>query len=320
VKLIWLAALCAATVTHAQTRWDLATGYSATSFHAQNLLAFAKDAEASTSGQLKIDVHAGGSLIKLPDIPKSVSEGRVQAGETIMTNLAADMPIAGADTIPFVVKSYGDARRMWSLQRPLMERDFVKQGLKVLYAVPWPPQGLYAKKPLKRPADLKGVTMRTYNQSTVRLAELLGAHPVAVSMSEVNAALSSGKVESMITSAVTGVENKVWANVQYYYPIDAWFPKNIVFSNLKAFQTLSPANQSAVLAAADRAEARGWLLSQQQQAEATEELQRQGMTVGELPVQFTHDFKRLSERFSIEWLRATGMDANQIFIPYYSAR
>lgn len=320
MKVIWLAALCAATVSHAQTNWQLAAGYSEATFHTQNLASFSQDVEASTAGQLKISVHAGGSMIKLKDIPQGVREGRVQAGETIMTNLAGEMPIAGADTIPFVVKSYADARRMWALQRPLIERDFAKQGMKVLFAVPWPPQGLYAKSALKKPSDLKGVAMRTYNQSTVRLAELLGARPVDVPMSEVNGAFSSGKVDAMITSAVTGVENQVWNSVQYYYPIDAWFPKNIVFANLKAFEALMPAQQTALIEAANQAEARGWLLSQKQQAEATEELQRQGMTVAQLPAQFAHDFKRLGERFSLEWLRATGMEANQIFIPYYSTR
>jgi TRAP-type transport system periplasmic protein len=320
MKLAWIAALCAASVSHAQTTWNLATGYSAESFHTKNLLSFAPEVRAATAGQVEISVRAGGSLIKLPAIPKAVIEGRAQAGETIMTNLVDDMPIAGADSIPFVVKSYDDAKRMWTLQRPLIERDFAQRGLKVLYAVPWPPQGLYSRRPLKNPSDLSGVAMRTYNQSTARLAEMLGARPVQVPMSEVNAALSAGKVDAMITSAVTGVENKVWANVQHYYPIDAWFPKNIVFANLKAFESLEPVHQTALVEASRRAEARGWALSQQQEAESTAELRRQGIDVANLPPQFARDFKRLGERFSLEWLRTVGSEANQIFIPYYATR
>ena len=31
-----------------------------------------------------------------------------------------------------------------------------------------------------------------------------------------------------------------------------------------------------------------------------------------------HDLRRLGERFSLEWIRTVGPDANAIFIPYYT--
>ena len=58
-----------------------------------------------------------------------------------------------ADSIPFVVTSYADAKRMWDLQRPGLEREMAQRGFKLLYAVPWPPQGLYLTKPLKDISD-----------------------------------------------------------------------------------------------------------------------------------------------------------------------
>lgn len=320
MNLFAIAALCAAGMSHAQTAWNLASGYSAESFQTENLQAFARDVLESTNGRLVITVHPGGSMVKQPGIVSAVVERRVEAGETIMSSLVEAVPLAGADSIPFVVKCYEDALRMWSLQRPLIEKAFATQGLQPLYAVPWPPQGQYAKKPLKKLVDLQGSAMRTYNPATERLAEMLGARAVPVPMSGVNAALASGQVDSMITSAVTGVENKVWSSVRHYYPINAWFPKNIVFANLKAFESLKPEDKLLLLEASKRAETRGWLLSRKQEAEATEELRRQGLLVEQLPLEFEQAFKRMGERFSLEWLRAVGPQANQIFIPYYSTR
>ncbi|MEZ5702867.1 MAG: TRAP transporter substrate-binding protein [Burkholderiaceae bacterium] len=320
MKMIFLAALCAATVSHAQTRWNLASGYSAESFHSENLGWFAQAVAQSSQGRLSIAVHPAGSMLKLAEIPAAVEARRVEIGETIMSNLVGQMPVTGADSIPFVVKGYSDAQRLWSLQRPLVQAAFARRGLKVLYAVPWPPQGLYARKPLSRLLDLKGSAMRSYNPATVRLAEMLGARAVPVPMAQVNAALASGSVDSMITSAVTGVENKVWTSVQHYYPINAWFPKNIVFANLAAFDSLALTEQGLLMEAARQAEERGWRLSQAQEAEATAELRRQGVQVEPLPVEFEQAFKRMGERFSIEWLRTVGNEANQIFIPYYATR
>ncbi|MEX1165811.1 MAG: TRAP transporter substrate-binding protein [Hydrogenophaga sp.] len=320
MRWLFLTACLAVSVTHAQTNWTLASGYSQTSFHTQNILSFASDVRALSQGGLRIEVQSGGSLVKLTDIPKAVREGKVAAGETIMTNLVADMPIAGADAIPFVVNGYEDAKRLWGLQKPLIETEFARRGLKVLYAVPWPPQGLYSRVALKRPADLRGLTMRTYNQTTTRIAEKLGARALNVATADVSQAFATGKVDAMITSAITGVENRVWEHVRYYYPINAWIPKNTVFVNLKAFEGLKPDIQKALLDAAQRAETRGWALSQALEASSTAELARQGIVVETLPFLFSADFKRLGESFSLEWLRSVGPDANKIFIPYYTQR
>lgn len=320
MKIFLIAALAAASVAHAQTTWKLATGYRAESFHTQNILQFAKDVERATAGTLRIEVHPNNTLFKLNDIRQAVQNGEVQAGETIMTSMVKDIPIAGADAIPFVTASYEDARRMWDLQRPLIDRHFAQRGLKAMYAVPWPPQGLYTSAPVRSAADFRGTRMRTYNQSTVRIAQMLGATPVDVPMVEVNKALASGKMDNMITSAVTGVENQVWDQIKHYYELNAWFPKNIVFVNSKAFDALSPTVQLAVLRAAEDAETRGWTMSREVAASSTGELRSKGMKVSRIPVDFETDLKRMGEKFSREWVRSVGNEANHIFVPYYIQR
>lgn len=317
MKLFLIAALCAATVAHAQTTWKLATGYRVESFHGENMAQFGREVAQATRQQLNIELAPNGSLFKLQDIRQAVQEGKVQAGETIMTSLVADIPVAGADAVPFVVASYKDARRLWQLQRPGMDREFSKRGLKILYVVPWPPQGLYATRPIKTVADFKHLKMRTYNQTTVRIAEMLGAVPVDVAMGDVGRALGEGRLDTMITSAVTGVENKVWGLIKYYYEINAWFPKNIVFVNTKSFDLLSPEARAAVLKAAGDAESRGWLSSESVARNSIQELQRNGIKLERLSPELELEIKRMGERFSREWVRAVGHEANAIFVPYY---
>jgi TRAP-type C4-dicarboxylate transport system substrate-binding protein len=316
-KSLWMVAVFAASTVHAQTDWKLVSGYRAESFQTQNLVEFAQEVEQGSAGALRIKVHSNNSLVKLAEIPQAVRAGKVEAGETIMANLVKDMPIAGADSIPFVVTSYADAQRLWRLQRPLLDKHFADRGMKLLYAVPWPPQGLYSTKPIRMAADFAGTRMRSYNQTTVRIAEMLGAAPVDVPMVEVNKALASGSIDSMITSAVTGVENQVWSHIKHYYEINAWFPKNVVFVNAKAFQALKPAAQAAVTKAAEKAETRGWALSQAAMQQATQDLRANGMKVERPPAEFDKELKRMGERFSREWVRTVGTEANAIFVPYY---
>jgi TRAP-type transport system periplasmic protein len=319
---VW-AALLVAGASHAQITpvpitWKLATGYRAESFHGKNLADFAQEVDSATGGQLKIELHPNNALVKLNDIKTAVQTGRLEAGEIIMSSLVKDMPIAGADSIPFVVSSYAEAMRMWQLQRPSVERSFAQQGIKVLYAAPWPPQGLYSQKPISSEADFRGTQMRTYNASTIRIAELLGAKPVDVPMVEVGKALAEGRMDNMITSSVTGAENKVWSHIKYYYEINAWFPKNIVMVNAQAFNALPTAVQKAVQLAANKAQTRGWATSQVADAEATTALKSNGIKVERMPRELETRLKRLGEKFSREWVRSVGNEANTIFVPFYT--
>jgi TRAP-type C4-dicarboxylate transport system substrate-binding protein len=317
-----MAAFCAVSLAHApallaQTTWKLATGYRAESFHTQNILQFSREVELATRGQLVIEVHPNNTIAKLNDISQAVQQGKAEAGETIMTSLVKDIPVAGADSIPFVVGSYKDAERLWKLQRPGIEKHFGERGLKLLYTVPWPPQGLHSNKPIRGLADFKGTQMRTYNATTLRIAEMLGARPVDVAMVDVGKALAEGRMDNMITSALTGVENKVWGPIRYYYEINAWFPKNVVFVSSKAFDALTPQARNQVLAAATAAETRGWAASQALAVSATEELRANGIRMERIPADLEQEIKRMGERFSREWVRSVGNEANAIFVPYY---
>jgi TRAP-type transport system periplasmic protein len=318
---VLLACLCLIAAAPARAAepvtWKLASGYRTESFHVQNLVVFAEEVRKASDGALVLEVHANNSLMKLADIYQGVRTEKVQAGELIMSALPKDVPLAGADSVPFVVDSYAKSQRLWAHQRPLIEKQMAAQGLTPLYAVPWPPQGLYTVRPIASAADLKGAKMRTYNAATVRIAEIVGASGVDVPMVDVGNALAAGKMDSMITSAVTGAENKVWSHLKYYYEINAWYPKNIVFVNSKAFNALPAATQAAVRNAAREAETRGWALSQVAAASSAAELRAHGMKVERPPVGLELDIKLMGERFAREWVRLVGHEANTIFVPYY---
>lgn len=297
--------------------WKLASAYRQESFHGQNLLRFLQEATVEGAGP-RWQLHANNSLLPMADIFSAVREGRVQAGETIMSALVREVPLAGADSIPFLVHSYADARRLWQVQRPLIDQALQALGLSTLMAVPWPPQGLYSTQPLARASDLRGKRMRTYNATTVRIAQLLGATPVEVPMAEVGQALSQGRIECMITSAVTGVENRVWEYAKHYYEINAWYPKNLTFANTRALQSLPPEVQKNMARAAAGAEVLGWAASEKAAQESLTTLRQNGIKIAALSMEFLIDLKRLGERFSLEWVQEIGTQANQIFIPYYT--
>jgi TRAP-type C4-dicarboxylate transport system substrate-binding protein len=290
----------------AQTKWDLPAAYPATNFHSVNLAQFASDVDKATAGKLKITLHANASLFKAPEIKRAVQGGQAQMGEILLTANQNEWQMFGADGLPFLATSYDDSMKLYKAQRPILEKKLAEQGMMLLYAVPWPPQGIYSKKPIQSAADLKGSKWRAYSPSTSRIAELVGAQPVTVQAAELSQALATGVVESNMTSGATGVDSKLYEHLKFYYDVQAWLPKNAIIVNKKAFDALDKPTQDAVVKAAAEAETRGWAASRKVNTDTMAVLKANGMTIEPPSAQLKADMQKVGETMVKEWLTKAG--------------
>ena len=300
------AALAFGSAAVAQTKWDLPAAYPATNFHSVNLATFAADVDKASGGKLKITVHPGASLFKAPEIKRAVQGGQAQAGEILMAAYQNEWQMFGADGLPFLATSYDDSMKLYKAQKPILEKKLAEQGMALLYTVPWPPQGIYSKKPVNSAADLKGSKWRAYSPSTSRIAELVGAQPVTVQAAELSQALATGVVEANMTSGATGVDSKLYEHLKFYYDVQAWLPKNAVIVNKKAFDALDKPTQDAVLKAAADAETRGWAESRKVNTDTLNTLKANGMTIAPPSAQLKADLQKVGETMVKEWLEKAG--------------
>lgn len=305
--------LALAAGAQAQVKWDLPAAYPATNYHSENLVQFANDIDKATGGKLKITVHANASLFKAPEIKRAVQGGQAQIGEILMVNFSNEWPIWGADGVPFLADSYDEAVKLWKAQRPLLEKKLAEQGMMPLYAVPWPPQGIYAKRPLASAADLKGMKWRAYSPQTARIADLVGAQPVTVQAAELTQALATGVVESYMSSGSTGVDSKTYESIKYWYDTQAWLPKNLVIVNKRAFDALEKPVQDAVLKAAADAEVRGLAASKRANTESLDKLKANGMQILPPSAALKADMKKVGDVMIKEWLEKSGAEGKQLF-------
>lgn len=300
------------TAAVAQTKWNMPTPYGENNFHTQNIIAFAKDVGERTGGQLEITVHSAGSLIKHPEIKNAVRSGQVPIGEFLLSRLANENPVFAIDSVPFLATSYDAAGKLWAASRGKTEELLAQQGLKVLFAVPWPPQGVYAKRELSTIEDLAGVKFRAYNAATERLAQLAGAVPTQVEVPDIPQAFATGRVDAMITSASTGVNSKAWDFLSYFYDTQAWLPKNIVVVNQEAFDALDEATQKAVLDAAAAAETRGWEASAAEHAQQSAALAENGIKVSAPSDALSSSMRDIGSTMADEWVSKAGADGQAI--------
>lgn len=313
---ILAAALVLGTAAQAQTKWDLPAAYPATNFHSVNLATFASDVAKATDGKLTITVHPGASLFKAPEIKRAVQGGQAQAGEILLANFQNEWQMFGADGLPFLATSYAESKKLYDAQKPMLEKKLGEQGMQLLYTVPWPPQGIYSKKPVASAADLKGSKWRAYSPATSRIAELVGAQPVTVQAAELSQALATGAVETNMTSGATGVDSKFYEHLKFYYDVQAWLPKNAVIVNKRAFDALDKATQDALLKAAADAETRGWAASQKVNTDTLAVLKTNGMSVEPPSPTLKADMMKVGDTMLKEWLEKAGPEGQAMLDAY----
>ncbi len=300
----------------AQTKWDLPAAYPASNFHTENLVQFAADVDKATGGKLKITVHANASLFKAPEIKRAVQTNQAQIGEILISNYSNENPLYGIDVLPFLATSYDAARKLDRAARPALDKLLAAQGMKLLYTVAWPPQGLYSTKPLQAASDLKGMKFRSYNAATAKIAEQFGAQPVTIQAAELSQAMASGGVEAFITSGSTGYDTKAYEHIKYFYDTQAWLPKNAIIVNRSAFDKLDKPAQEALLKAAAEAETRGWKLSQEKTAWYLDQLKKNGMQVLPPTPTMVAEFEKVGDALVDDWVKQAGPEGKAILDAY----
>lgn len=309
-----LAALtfAAAASSQAQTAWNLASGYGTNTFQVQNLQWFADEVAKISKGKLKITLQPGATPFKANEIKPAVQAGKIPAGEFIISGAAAEHPLFGLDSIPFLATSYAESKKLNDVSNSALEKLLASQGLKLLYTVPWPPQGLYSLKPIESLGDLKGTKMRAYSPATTRIAEYVGASPVTIQLAELPQGLAAGTVQNFLTSSASGVDSKLYEHIKYFYDVNAWLPRNAVIVNQKSFDALDKPTQDAVIKVAHDAGARGWKLSAQKDEEYLKELAAKGMTVNTSSDGLKRELKIIGGRMTVEWLKSAGDEGKAI--------
>ena len=291
---------------HAQ-KWDMPLAHSATNFYSENAAEFATCVGEKSGGALAITTHPSGSLFKGGEIKRAVQTGQAPIGERLLSAHANENPVFGVDSVPFLATSFDASVKLYEASKGELEKALEEQNLKLLYSVPWPPQGLYFKKEVGSVADMKGIKFRAYNAATSRFAELAGMQPTQIEAAEIQQAFSTNAVESMVSSGATGYDRKVFdAGVTNYYEVDAWLPRNTVMVNADAFNGLDDKAKAALTDCAAEAEARGLEKSKAYTNFTYDGLREGGMKVEKASDQLVSDLKKIGETMTAEWLEAAG--------------
>ena len=311
-----LAAALLASPAALADKWNMPVRSNERNYMTRSVMQFAEDVKKSTGGKVEIVIHPEDSLTKQPEVKRAVQTAQVQLGEFLMSMHSNETAVFGVDSVPFLAGNNEDNKRLLAAARPFIEERLSRQGMRLLFVTPWPPNSFYAGKEINSVSDFKGVRFRAFNPVTGRLAELMGAVPVTVQQSEVPQAFSTGVIQAMITSPATGVDTQAWDFVKYFYEVKAMAPWNIIIVNERIFSRLDQASKDAVLAAAKAAEERGWKIQEEETGKLVDTLKARGVEIRQPSPELMRELKAIGDQLVQEWAKAAGEDGEKILAAY----
>jgi TRAP-type transport system periplasmic protein len=313
-------ATCGA-VAAAET-WDLANEYNATSIHAEGDVFFADQLEEKSGGAIEIVHHFGGALgYKSLDQFDAVGDGAIPIADTYVGPLGGIDPMFLLPSLPFLAKTADEARLLYEVAKPYYDEIFAASNQKLLYSSPWPPSGIWAKKPVASMADLANLKIRTYDANGTIALRAAGAAPIQLSWADVVPQLSTGGIDAVLTSAESGANAKFWEHLSHFTEINYAMPLNMLHINLDTFNGLSPELQQAVLEAAEATSARNWEAVLGRVEANYADMQQNGLTVvTDVPEDYLAALNEASREALDDWLAKTGDKGRAIIAEYEQSR
>ena len=276
----------------AATSLDLATVWPDGNFHTTNAKRFAEEVGKVTGGEIKINVHAGGSLgFKGPEQLRAVRDGLVPLADILNIQQIGDEPMLGTEFDPVPGRLRQELKILHKYLRPEYEAIAAKNNQKVLYMVPWPTQYLHLKVKADTLDGLKGVKIRVPDKNAQDMCAAVGMAPVLIPWGETIPALASGAVAGVSTSSVSGVDGKFWEFLKYVYPTNHTWSCQMVNVNNDTWKKLTPAQQKAIEDLGKKLEPDFWAASLKADTDSLKRLTDGGMEVVQIPPAMMKDFQ-----------------------------
>ena len=313
-KCLIIASLAGALLA-ADVKMDLNAKYGATNFHTIGAQKYADLVKEYTKGSVDITIHAGSSLVKGNPL-KAVKDGTVAMTDMFIPFTAGGGKVFGVSALPFIATSYEDAYKLYQVSKPAYEKTAKQWNQKLLYSVTWPASGFYSNKKMESLEDFKGAKTRTYDKNSADFVNGAGGNAVALPWGEVYSALRTGMVDSVITSSSSGKDGKFWEVLTDFTKINYAYPLQAVTINLDYWNSLTKAQQEAMLKAAVEIEKAQWEAVKLEDKDALDTMAQNGMKISEASDELKKQLDEIASKMLTEYLADADEDTKQIFKEY----
>jgi len=317
--LVVAALLLAAPPAIAQTiAWQMANEYPATSIHGEGDQFFARELRERSGGRIAIAHSFDASLgYRSRDLLEAVARGSVTIADMYVGALGDVSPIFLLPSLPFLAVTPEQARLLTDVARPEYERVLARHNQKLLYPSPWPPAGLWAKKPVASMEALRGLRIRVPDANGTATFRAAGARPAQISFADAFPKLKSGEIDAVLSSGDGGAGQRLWEYLSHFTAINYSMTMSMVTMNLDAWNALPPDLQKAVLEAAQATSERQWAEIRSRVAVNYERMKANGVGITtEVPREFLDALGKAGQVAIDDWLAKAGPSGAEILAAY----
>lgn len=267
---------------------------------------FAREVEAGSKGEIKVELAYGGSLGNPNDRMNQMRRGIIQMSDASDGNYAAIYRDIQVFSLPYIFPTEQVAWKVFDgpLGRKMAEDIRKKTGIRVLGW--WEAGGFRhfsSNKPIKGVADFKGLKVRALGPANAKPVEAAGGAAAAIPFNELYTALKTGVVDAQDNSVSVFRLVKLY-EVQKYLTLSghsySFGPMGI---NDAFFAKLTPAQQKVVADAAQKAIAFNRTTSRKIEGEALDFVKKNGVTVIELDAKAKDEMRAVMQPAVQEWLK-----------------
>ena len=202
----------------------------------------------ATDGKDNIKVFGDSSLGSEKDTVEQVKIGAIDMVRVSLASFNGIVPESMVPSFPFIFRDIEHFRKaIYGAEGDKILAAFDKAGFIGLAMYESGSRSMYAKKPIKSMADMKGLKIRVQpSDLAVAMVTAMGASPAPMPMAEVYSGLKTGLVDAAENNIPSYEEAKHYESAGVFSEtMHVMTPEVLVFSK-KVWDTLTPAEQVAL--------------------------------------------------------------------------
>jgi TRAP-type transport system periplasmic protein len=299
VALVALVQVAHADTLKASHQWPSGTG----DFRDEMIQMIARDLEAADV-DLDIKTYPGASLVKPRDQWNALAKGQIDIALFPLDYAAGKHPQFSATLMPALVKNHEHAKRL--SDSPFMDEIkgiMEEEGIMVL-ADGWLAGGFASKENcILEPDDIKGQVTRAAGPMFERMLQGAGASLASMPSSEIYTAMQTGVLDAANTSSESFTSYRLYEQVKCMTaPGDhaIWFMYEPLLMSKRSFDRLDEAQQQALMAAAEKAEAYGYEKAAEADQKMAETYKQAGVEVVTMSAEQAEAWHKLAQETSYQ--------------------
>ena len=298
--------------------WEMPNEYPETSIHGEGDVFFGDLVRQKTRGRITV-VHRfdASNGLRSKDMLAAVASGAVPIADMYGGALGEIEPIFLLSSLPFVATDTDRARALFETAQSAYEQVLAKHNQKLLYPSPWPPTGVWAKKPIAGTDALKGLRIRTYDANGTVTFKALGAAPLQISFADAMPRLKAGELDAVLSSGDGGTGPRLWDYLDHFTAINYAMPLSLVTINLDVWNRLDAPLKRAVRDAASATETRQWTAIRKRVEENYLRMQANAVKLTPtVPAPFARALKQAGRTAVDAWLEQVGPEGRVLLADF----